>query len=82
MTSRSSSSRRPAGRCTIRGELELKVFPWIALDIHDVTLGNPPGYGSEPFLTVQKASVGVKLIPLLSKRVEVSRVGIEGLASR
>jgi AsmA protein len=65
---------------TIRGDLGLKVFPWIALDIHDVTLGNPPGYGSEPFLTVQKASVGVKLLPLLRKRIEVSRVGIDGLA--
>src|SRR5690242_4896199 len=65
---------------TIRGDLGLKVFPWIALDIHDVTLGNPPGYGNEPFLTVQRASVGVKLIPLLSKRIEVSRVGVDGLA--
>ena len=65
---------------TIRGDLGLTVFPWIALDIHDVTLGNPPGYGSEPFLSVKEASVGVKLIPLLQKRVEVSRVGIDGLA--
>ncbi|HVY80918.1 MAG TPA: AsmA family protein [Steroidobacteraceae bacterium] len=65
---------------TIGGDLGLKVFPWIALDIHDVTLGNPSGYGNEPFLTVQRASVGVKLLPLLSKRVEVSRVAIDGLA--
>jgi AsmA protein len=65
---------------TIGGDLGLEVFPWIALDIHDVTLGNPPGYGSEPFLTVKEASVGVKLIPLLQKRIEVSRVGVDGLA--
>ncbi|MBX5461181.1 MAG: AsmA family protein [Steroidobacteraceae bacterium] len=64
----------------IRGELGLKVFPWIAIDLNDVTLGNPPGYGEEPFLTVRKATVGVKLLPLLNKRVEVSRVGIDGLA--
>lgn len=64
----------------IRGELGLKVFPWVAIDLNDVTLGNPPGYGEEPFLTVRKASVGVKLLPLLNKRVEVSRVGIDGLA--
>jgi AsmA protein len=63
----------------IRGELDLKLFPWIALDIHDVTLGNPPGYGNEPFLAVAKASVGVKLFPLLRKQVEVRRVGIDGL---
>jgi AsmA protein len=73
-------SQKTGRPLTIRGDLGLKVFPWIALDIHDVTLGNPPGYGNEPFLTVQRASVGVKLIPLLSKRVEVSRVAIDGLA--
>ncbi len=32
----------------IRGKLGLKLFPWIALEINDVRLGNPPGYGSDP----------------------------------
>jgi AsmA protein len=64
----------------IRGRLDLKVFPWLALNVHDVTLGNPPRYGTEPFLTVQNASVGVKLFPLLHKQVEVSRVAVDGLA--
>jgi AsmA protein len=64
----------------IRGELDLKLFPWIALEIHDVTLGNPPGYGTDPFLTVSRASVGVKLLPLLRKQVEVRRVSVDGLA--
>ncbi len=64
----------------IHGKLGLKVFPWLALDIHDVALGNPPGYGNEPFLTVQNASVGVKLFPLLRKQVQVSRVAVDGLA--
>jgi AsmA protein len=64
----------------IRGKLDLKIFPWLGVNIHDVTLGNPPGYGNDPFLTVQKASVGVKLIPLLRKRFEVSRVAVDGLA--
>ena len=64
----------------IRGKLGLKVFPWIALEIKDVRLGNPPGYGSDPFLTVTSASVGVKLLPLLHKQVEVRRVSIDGLS--
>ena len=64
----------------IRGKLDLKIFPWLALNIHDVTLGNPPAYGKEPFLTVQTASVGVKLMPLLRKQVQVSRVALEGLS--
>ena len=66
---------------TIQGKLELKVFPWLALSVHDVRLGNPPGYGAEPFATVQNASIGVKLLPLLGKRLEVSRVAIEGLSA-
>jgi AsmA protein len=63
---------------TIRGKLELHVFPWLALGVHDVELSNRPGFGQQPFLTVQNASIGVKLLPLLSKRLEVSRVKLEG----
>jgi AsmA protein len=63
---------------TIHGKLELKVFPWLALSVHDVELSNRPGFGPQPFLTVQNASIGVKLLPLLSQRLEVSRVKLEG----
>ena len=63
---------------TIRGKLELHVFPWLALGVHDVELSNRAGFGQQPFLTVQNASIGVKLLPLLSKRLEVSRVKLEG----
>ena len=58
----------------IGGKLDLKLFPWLALQVNDVSLGNPPGYGSEPFLTVKHADVGVKLLPLLHKQIEVRRV--------
>ena len=64
----------------IRGKLGLKLFPWIALEVNDVRLGNPPGYGTDPFLTVTSANVGVKLLPLLHKQVEVRRVSVEGLS--
>src|SRR4051812_46093220 len=62
----------------IRGKLGLKLFPWIALEVNDVRLGNPPGYGNDPFLSVASANVGVKLLPLLHKQVEVRRGLIEG----
>lgn len=64
----------------IGGPLDLKIFPWLALRIEDASLGNPPGFGDQPFLTVKSASVGVKLMPLLKKRVEVSQVAVEGLS--
>ena len=64
----------------IGGKIDLKLFPWLALQIADVSLGNPAGYGSEPFLSVKRADVGVKLLPLLHKEIEVRRVALEGLA--
>jgi len=65
---------------TINGKLQLKIFPWLALSVHDVRLSNPPGFGNSPFLTVQNASIGVKLLPLLGKRLEVSRVALDGVS--
>lgn len=73
------AAKQHTGRdLTIRGKLDLKVFPWIALGVNDIELSNRPGFGSQPMLTVQNASVGVKLLPLLSSRVEVSKVKLEG----
>src|ERR1700761_3980408 len=63
----------------IKGKLELKVFPWLAVAVHDVELGNPPGFGTQPFATVENASIGVKLLPLLSSRLEVSTISISGV---
>jgi AsmA protein len=66
-------------RLEIAGKLELKIFPWLALSVHDVRLGNPPGFGDRPFATVRSASVGVRLLPLLRDRLEVSRIALDGL---
>src|ERR1700736_3960587 len=64
----------------IRGKLELKIFPWLALSVHDVQLSNPEGVGTQPFMTVQNASIGVKLLPLLGKRLEVKRIALDGVS--
>src|ERR1700730_16062748 len=63
----------------IRSKLELKIFPWLALSVHDVERSNPAGFGAQPFMTVQNASIGVKLLPLLGKRLEVSRIALDGV---
>jgi AsmA protein len=68
----------------IRGKLQLKVFPWLALSVHDIQLSNPLGFGAEPntgrpFMTVQNASIGVKLLPLLGHKLQISRVALDGV---
>ena len=67
---------------TLQGDIKLSVFPWIALQLGPVRLGNPAGFGPEPFVSVQRTSLRVKLLPLLRKRLEVGRIEIEGLDLR
>lgn len=63
----------------IEGRLGLHVFPWIAVDVGRVTLGNAPGFGEAPFLQAESVRVGAKLLPLLRGRLEARRIAIDGL---
>jgi AsmA protein len=64
---------------SINGDMSLSVFPWIGVGIKDVSLGNAKGFKPNHFAEIQEASVKVKLLPLLSKQVEVSTIVLNGL---
>lgn len=71
--------KEETGRDFTVGDIRLAVFPWLKLELSEVTLGNAPGFGEAPMLTVQRAQVGVKLLPVLrEKRVQASTVAIDG----
>ena len=63
----------------LKGDIKLSVFPWVALELGPASLGNPPGFGAEPFLAFNHAAVRISLWRLLSKRMDVQRVEIDGL---
>ena len=64
------------------GDIKLSVFPWIALELGQAQLGNPPEFGAEPFVSFKHASVRVKLLPLLAKRLQIGRIDVDGLDLR
>ena len=64
---------------TLQGDIKLSVFPWIALEFGPASLGNPQGFGTEPFLSMQKAALRARLLPLLHKELQVGRIEIDGL---
>lgn len=66
----------------LKGDIKLSVFPWVALQLGPASLGNPPGFGEEPFLAFNRAAVRVKLLPLLSKRLDIDRIELDGLDLR
>ena len=63
---------------TIGGELRLSLFPWAGLALSDLHLGNPPGFKEKDLLSVKSFDVRLKLVPLLSKDIEVQRFVIDG----
>jgi AsmA protein len=63
----------------IEGELSLSVVPWLGVEVGRASLSNAPGLGDEPMLAIEGASVGVRLMPLLSRRLEVSEITLDGL---
>jgi AsmA protein len=64
------------------GDIKLSVIPWVALELGPASLGNPPGFSDEPFLSFSHATVRVRLLPLLRKRLEVARIEVDGLDLR
>jgi AsmA protein len=77
------SVKESTGReLVLKGDIKLSVFPWIALELGPASLGNPPGFGAEPFLAFNHAAVRVKLLPLLAKRLEIARVELDGFDLR
>jgi AsmA protein len=66
---------------TVDESLRLTYFPWLAVETGGVTIGSAPEFGgdAQPFATVRRVAARVKLLPLLSRRVEVGTVELEGL---
>ena len=68
---------------SLSGNIHLAIFPSIALRLGPATLGNPPGFGSsQPFVSLQRVSLDVHLLPLLHHQLDVGRIEIDGLDLR
>ena len=68
---------------TIKGTLELHVFPWLAVGIGETTLGNAEGFGPQPMLEFKEIAAGIKLLPLIFRQsVQVRTVKVDGLNVR
>ena len=52
----------------IEGDIELDIFPWLALDVGKASLGNAEGFGDEPMARFDRATLSVKLLPMLLNR--------------
>ncbi len=63
----------------IAGELDFSVFPWLAVEVNDLSLGNSPGFGDQPQAKIGEARAGVALLPLLRKQISIDEITLNGL---
>ena len=59
---------------TINGKTSFSIFPNLALEADDVALSNPPGAASPNMATFSALQMQLKLLPLLSRRVELDKL--------
>ena len=64
---------------SIDGDIELSVFPWVGLQVEDVTLGNATGFKAEQFAAIKQLDVKVNVLPLLKKEVQINTIRLHGL---
>jgi AsmA protein len=58
----------------IRGSLGFSVYPQIGISLADVSIANAAGARHPQMVEVQSVIVGAKLMPLLSRRLEITEV--------
>jgi AsmA protein len=61
------------------GDLHLSVFPALGLSSERIRVKNVPGFQETDFLTIQEGEVKVNVLPLLGKKLEISRIDLKGL---
>ncbi len=60
------------------GAIKLEYYPWIDIEINDVTLGNAKGFGEQPFFHVDHLKLRVKTLPLLKKQINMDVLQVQG----
>ena len=57
---------------TLGGKINLSLFPWVGLSFTDLQLDNPEGFVSKTFVRIDGFQARLKVLPLLSRKVEIS----------
>lgn len=63
----------------IEDDLAWTFFPVIGIELSSISLSNPQGFETASMLKVNKIIAEVALIPLLSKKVEIAQLNLDGL---
>ena len=58
----------------LAGDLSWRFYPWVGVTLNDFALSNRAGFAPETMLHAEHADVQVKLLPLISKQLEIGKI--------
>jgi AsmA protein len=73
----SHSASQALGRPVRFSSLSIRVLPLPAVKLKDLEVGEDPTFGTKPFLTIGEGSLRLKILPLLSRRMEFGELVLE-----
>jgi len=59
---------------SFKGKMSYRFFPSFGLDLNNIVIHNPPEIKGPDFVSIGRLQANLKLLPLLSKKVEVEKV--------
>lgn len=75
--------QRQIGReVTIEGPIRLSVFPWLGIELGQVTVANAPGFGHKPLADLDGAQASIRVLPLLTRQIRIGTVTLRDLHLR
>jgi AsmA protein len=60
------------------GEIKLSLFPWVGISLSDLHFKNPSGFLEKDMVAVDEFRAKVKVLPLLSKKIEIKEFVLKG----
>ena len=66
--------RHTGKKLILEGSLEFSVFPWLGVSTGKVLVVDPSTFEQPTLATIEQGRIKVKLLPLLRKKVELSRI--------
>jgi AsmA protein len=67
---------------TLKGDANLSVFPVIAARVDGVEIANPDGFSDPLMVEAGSLRASIKILPLLSRRVEVAQITLDDATVR
>ncbi len=64
------------------GTVGIRIGLTTGITINDVVVANTEGFGPEPLLTVDQATLVLRLVPLIQRRIVIGRVDLQGAHAR